>query len=95
MERATISELKNALSAYLKKVCAGQTVVVMDRDRPIARLERIDPSLLPDERLQRLARDGLLVRAKRPLDLAALRRPAPKPGRPVTEALLEERQEGR
>ncbi|WP_369294471.1 type II toxin-antitoxin system Phd/YefM family antitoxin, partial [Klebsiella pneumoniae] len=36
MEKATISELKNRLSAYLKKVRAGHTVLILDRDRPVA-----------------------------------------------------------
>ncbi|MEX1204473.1 MAG: type II toxin-antitoxin system prevent-host-death family antitoxin [Dongiaceae bacterium] len=31
MYRATISELKNRLSAYLRKVQAGETVLVFDR----------------------------------------------------------------
>ena len=37
MEKATISQLKNSLSAYLKKkVRAGQTVLILDREEPIA-----------------------------------------------------------
>ncbi len=44
MERVTISQLKNSLSAYLKKVRAGQTVLILDRDEPIAVLERVDSS---------------------------------------------------
>lgn len=95
MEKATISELKNALSAYIKKVRAGRTVLVMDRDQAVARLERVDPTVLPDDRVARLEREGLVTRARRSLDLAALRRPAPKPTGSVLAALLEERDEGR
>ena len=40
--KATISDLRNRLSDYLRKVRAGETVLVLDRDRPIARIERID-----------------------------------------------------
>ena len=36
MEKATVSQLKNSLSAYLKKVRAGQTVLILDREEPIA-----------------------------------------------------------
>ena len=36
MEKATISQLKNSLSAYLKRVRAGQTVLILDREEPIA-----------------------------------------------------------
>ena len=51
MERVTISQLKNSLSAYLKKVRAGQTVLILDRDEPIAMLERVDNTTNSDERL--------------------------------------------
>ncbi len=40
MEKATISEIKNRLSAYLKKVKAGQSILILDRNQPVARLER-------------------------------------------------------
>ena len=38
MIRATISELKNGLSAYLRQVKSGETVLVLDRKTPVARL---------------------------------------------------------
>lgn len=38
MIRATISELKNGLSAYLRRVRSGETVLVLDRKTPVARL---------------------------------------------------------
>ena len=38
MIRATISELKNGLSAYLRRVRAGESVLVLDRKTPVARL---------------------------------------------------------
>jgi len=95
MEKATISALKNRLSAYLKKVRAGRSILIVDRDEPIARLERIPPGEAADDRVGRLERAGLVKRATRRLDAAALRREAPKPGRSVVEALLEDRREGR
>ena len=48
MEKATISEIKNRLSAYLKKVKAGQSILILDRDQPVARLERVGSSPLSD-----------------------------------------------
>jgi len=55
MEKATISQLKNGLSAYLRKVRAGQTVLILDRDEPIAVLERVDKrTLADDERIAQL-----------------------------------------
>jgi prevent-host-death family protein len=95
MEKATISELKNRLSAYLKKVRAGQTVLIFDRDRPVARLERVEAGAAHDDKLGRLERAGLLRRARSAPRLKELRAGAPKAARSVTQALLEERREER
>ena len=96
MERATISQLKNSLSAYLKKVRAGQTVLILDRDKPVAMLERVDPRLLDDERLTRLERAGLIRRSKTARPLEALRGYKPiKTKASLVEAIIEERREGR
>jgi prevent-host-death family protein len=43
MKRAKVSELKARLSAYLRDVRNGETVVVCDRLTPIARLAPIEP----------------------------------------------------
>ncbi len=95
MEKATISELKNRLSAYLKKVRAGRSILIVDRDEPIARLERIETGGPSDDRVTRLEKAGLVRRATRRLDRAALRRDAPRPRKSVVAALLEDRREGR
>ena len=42
MRNASVSFLKAHLSAELKAVQAGETVVVMDRDHPVARLVSLD-----------------------------------------------------
>ena len=42
MIRATISELRNGLSAYLRRVRRGESVVIMDRTVPVARLVPVD-----------------------------------------------------
>jgi antitoxin (DNA-binding transcriptional repressor) of toxin-antitoxin stability system len=95
MEKVTISKIKNQLSAYLKKVKAGETILICDRDQPVARLERINTEERPDDRISRLEREGLLRRAKHPTPIDALRDAVPKPKRSVLEALLEERKEAR
>jgi antitoxin (DNA-binding transcriptional repressor) of toxin-antitoxin stability system len=95
VEKATISQLKNHLSAYLKKVRAGRTVLIVDRDEPVARLERIEAGGAADDRLGRLEKSGLLRRSTRRLDLKALRASPPRAAESVLEALLDERQEGR
>lgn len=95
MEKATISEIKSRLSAYLRKVKAGQAILILDRDQPIARLERVEPATHPGDRLVRLERRGLLRRATRPVSVTKLSGRAPKSRCSVVEALLEERREGR
>jgi antitoxin (DNA-binding transcriptional repressor) of toxin-antitoxin stability system len=93
MEKATISELKNQLSAYLKKVRAGETVLIFDRDQPIARLERVEKG--SDEHLLQMERAGLVRRARVPVPIELLRSSAPRPKRSVVQALIDERREGR
>jgi len=95
MEKATISEIKNRLSAYLKKVKAGQSILILDRDQPVARLVRVEREQHPDDRLTRLERAGLVRRATQPVPIKALKSPAPKAKSGVLQALLEERREGR
>lgn len=97
MEKATISQLKNRLSAYLKKVRAGQTILVCDRDQPVARLERVGGDAAGDDRLTRLERAGLVRRApaRPPIPLARLRTGRVRTGRRVAEALIEDRRGGR
>jgi antitoxin (DNA-binding transcriptional repressor) of toxin-antitoxin stability system len=95
MGKATISEIKSRLSAYLKKVKAGQAVLILDRDHPVTRLERVGPSTHPDDRLVRLERAEILQRATRPVSVESLNAPVPQSSRSVVAALLEERQEGR
>jgi prevent-host-death family protein len=94
MEKASISDLKNRLSAYLQKVRAGETILVFDRNEPIARIERIADGG-DDERLTRLRRAGLLAPPTRPMPFETLRQPSPRSEKSVVAALLEEREEGR
>jgi antitoxin (DNA-binding transcriptional repressor) of toxin-antitoxin stability system len=95
MERVTISQLKNSLSAYLKKVRAGQTVLILDRNEPIAVLERVDnKSMAGDERLTQLEQAGLIKRSKTSDPLGALRGYKPiKSKASVIDAVIEERRE--
>jgi len=88
MEQVTISEIKSHLSAYLKKVRAGETVVILDRNRPGARVEPIVPEEHPQNGLARLEREGVVRRSSGPLPLALLRSQARKPKRSALSALL-------
>lgn len=95
MQKATISQLKDRLSAYLKRVRAGQSVIIYDRDQPIARIERIESGSGGDDRLARLERAGLMRRGKGPDPFELLKAGAPKSRRSVTQALIDERRESR
>jgi prevent-host-death family protein len=96
MKNARISELRDRLSEYLARVRNGETVIVYDRDTPIARLEPIAPA--PDdipEWVLEAERRGIATPPKI-RDGAILPRPlkTEKPAR-LLEALLEERRSGR
>ncbi|RPJ59339.1 MAG: type II toxin-antitoxin system prevent-host-death family antitoxin [Acidobacteria bacterium] len=95
MEKATISQLKNRLSAYLRLVREGKTVVILDRNQPVARLEKVPDEIRPDARLARLESKGIVSRATKPLPLALLRTQVPQAKSSVLAALLDERREGR
>ena len=101
MIRVTISEVKDGMSAYLRRVKAGESVLVMERKTPIARIvpvgldsqggregDRVDE----EAKLARLEQAGILVRrgSGRPLDV--LGQPL-RAGAGVLEALLDERSE--
>jgi antitoxin (DNA-binding transcriptional repressor) of toxin-antitoxin stability system len=95
--RAKVSELKNRLSYYLGRVRRGESILVLDRDRVIARIEpaggtgeKTDDSAWLDE----LERNGVVRRGSGHLPRGWLAR-RPKVGADVVRAVLEEREEGR
>ena len=45
MIRATISEVKNGLSAHLRRVRSGESVLILDRGTPIARIVPVGRAL--------------------------------------------------
>jgi prevent-host-death family protein len=96
MKNARISELRDGLSEYLARVRKGETVIVYDRDTPIARIEPIAPAdqSLP-EWVREAERRGILTPPKI-RDGAKLPPPVKtaKPAR-LVEALIEERRSGR
>jgi prevent-host-death family protein len=95
MKNARISELRDKLSEYLARVRKGETVIVYDRDTPIARIDPIAgadqvPAMLLEAYRRGIVtpariRDGKKIpppmKVKEPLGLL--------------EALLEERRTGR
>src|SRR3989338_8899218 len=93
-----IAELKNRLSYYLRRVQRGESILVCDRDRVIARIERVDPHAPGPESdaawLDRLERRGGIRRGTGKLSRQWLAR-RPPVGADVVAALLRERDEGR
>lgn len=94
-----MTEAKNNLSKLLKKVRHGQSILILDRNVPVARLEPLaSGSPESDEaKLLKLERRGLLKRGADRLPKDFWRRPRPKTtdGSSVVQALLDERAEGR
>lgn len=61
-----ISELKNQLSAILRKVKRGEDVLVMDRNQPVARLSAVLSFAQDDDALlQDLVRRGVVEPPKK------------------------------
>jgi prevent-host-death family protein len=95
MERATISQLKNHLSAYLKKVRAGESILILDRNHPVARIAPVAVEDDPEGHLASLAREGLLKLPTQPVPLKMLKSAPALRASGVLEALLKERRTGR
>ena len=97
MEKASVSNLKNNLSAYLRKVRAGHPVVIYDREVPIARLERIESAGRGSDRLASLHAKGvtrLPVRQGSAVSIVGLASPLPHATR-LLEAVQQDRSEDR
>lgn len=81
-----VRELKNGLSRYLKRVREGETVVVTDHGRPVA---RIIPAGIP-EHIAALMAEGRVTWSGK-----AFRAPdhpiRPKPGPPLSQYISEDR----
>lgn len=97
MNTATITEAKNRLSALIDRVRSGESILILDRGVPVARLEPVAGFPDPTGRLRRLERAGLIRvgEAPPPLDLLRLPAPALESGASAVEALLAERRAGR
>jgi prevent-host-death family protein len=97
MRQASVTEAKNRLSALLDEVRAGETIVIVDRGIPVARLEPAARSDDAEGRLARLNRAGFVVLPSATDVGDALNAEPPKPrrGASALAALLDERASGR
>jgi prevent-host-death family protein len=99
MKQATISFTKNNLSKLLELVKRGETVTILDRTKPVARLTPVPntgKSAL-DRRLDDLERRGLIRRGSGKMPDWILTQPPLRTasGFSLSEAIIREREEGR
>ncbi len=96
MRTVNIAELKNQLSKYITYAKAGETIVIRDRNTPVARLTPlpVDDSFSAEER--ELAASGLMRLPEKPWDrIAFLAKPRPTVnGNAGTQAVIDDRNEG-
>jgi prevent-host-death family protein len=99
MKRVSVTEAKNNLSALIDGLSSGSPVLIVDRGRPVARLEPVTAGQKDESggRLSRLLREGLLRprRAKPPRALFSNQPPRADTGASALNALIQERREGR
>ena len=98
MKKASITEAKNNLSALIDSVKSGSPILIVDRGRPVARLEPVGrPGSDDDDRLARLIREGAVRPARAPVrrTLLTAKLPRAKKGASAVRALLDDRREGR
>ena len=98
MKKASISEAKNNFSALIDRVKSGSPVLIVDRGRPVARLEPVGSTGADDDsRVDRLVRAGVVrpARSAAPKDLISSKPPRAKKGASGVQTLLAQRRDGR
>jgi len=99
MKTVSITEAKNRLSALIDSLRGGARVLIVDRGRPVARLETVTGGRRGEDegRLNRLVRDGVVRAGSAALarSLLSEKPPRARGDASVLKALLDERREGR
>jgi prevent-host-death family protein len=93
MRKVGSREFKNRLGQYLAAVRKGQSLLITDRGRPVAKLSPPDPEEAPADplraRLLELEAQGLIRLPKRPMrSFKAI----PSRGKSASEMIIEDRQ---
>lgn len=93
MKKVGSRELKNRLGRYLAQVERGETIVVTDRGRPVAKLGPVVPpedahEKTVDDILHELAAQGHIRLATRPF---ADFKPVKAKGKPASRMIIEDR----
>ncbi|MDA0322489.1 MAG: type II toxin-antitoxin system prevent-host-death family antitoxin [Verrucomicrobia bacterium] len=99
MKQTSITDAKNGLSRLIDSVKAGNSILIVDRGDPVARLQPIEPSdLTADQRIEALVRAGLANAPRKTLDAKAFaaRKMARLSGKAsAVEMLIADREESR
>jgi prevent-host-death family protein len=85
-----VTDLKNRLSHYLRLVARGESVTVLDRGRPVARITRIESD---DSEVESLIASGLARGPLRPFPKDFLTRRLARSRASVQKALIDERRD--
>ena len=98
MKKAGIAALKNNLSRYIDQVKGGESILVMDRDQPVAQIVPLTSVTRGlgshEDRLLRLERKGLIRRAAAGNRKWLVKRRPVKIKGSVLQDLLDERRSG-
>ena len=98
MKKAGIAALKNNLSRYIDQVKAGESILVMDRNQPVAQIVPLGSKgrglASSEDRLTRLERKGLIRRGTGSSIKWLLKRRPPKLKGSVLQDFLDERRSG-
>lgn len=98
MKKVSITEARNNLRALIDGLADGSPVLIVDRGRPVTRLEPVNASSsVESERLARLVNGGIVrPRSGRPrLSLFSSPPPRAATGSSAVAALIEERRKSR
>ena len=97
MKTATITEAKNQLSALIDRVRSGESILITDRGRAVARIEPVVTASDATGRRERLERAGLARGGTAPPPLDRIEQPGPRLPRAASavQAVLDERRSGR
>ena len=97
MKKTNISQTKNSLSALLEEVKRGETIVITDRHKPVATIERYTPTFGDTAGVEELVRAGVVTPPRRPLDVEAFfssESPRLHDGVRAAHLIVAEREEG-
>lgn len=89
---AAVAELKAHLSRFLRRVKAGEEILITERDVPVARIVPVRP--VADERVRALERQGLVRLGTGRLPKDFWTRPRGKDAKGLVRAAVAEEREG-